>query len=511
MSGMTVFARSTDPPRDCCGQASAGPQGARKGAAMLNIDGRSTRKRLTEERRSIAPILLSDGLMALDGIWIVVSAVATKEVLHFQLANSDALSTRHFAVSLVAAFLTLIIFRGRRLYEVDELGEPTGRIREVLQGFISAVALTLALGFLLKVSGSFSRIWFVTWVSVCGIGLLALHSTAAGLLNRIDSRGLLARRVAIYGAGGRIPELLNRLALAPSKYAVLGVFDDTPPQNAGLPIAGGLDDLVALCQSQPVDEIIMSMSTLEQEKFKTALDRFSALPLAVRFCPPFSDIAEYAKGLVRHQGITLIEVLDPPLRAWDLVIKRTEDIVVGSLALFFFAIPLALAAIAIKLESKGPVFFRQERLGFNGQRIRVWKLRTMREVETGEAIVQATRRDPRITRVGKFLRMTSVDELPQLLNVIRGEMSLVGPRPYAIAHDEAFKRSLPTFVKRYKVKPGMTGWAQINGLRGEISSDMELQARLEYDLFYLEHWSIWFDMKVLGLTPVYGFVNRNAY
>lgn len=477
---------------------------------MVNIDGRLSRKR-PADGRAITPALLSDGLMILDGFWIVLSALATKFVLYFELATSDAPSTRHLAVALVTSALTLIIFRRRRLYEIDEIVEPTGRIREVLQGFISAVALTLALGFLLKVSDSFSRIWFVTWVSICGLGLLLLHSVSAGLLNRIDSRGMLARRIVIYGVSGRTVELLRRLSLAPSKYSVLGIFDDVLPGNAPCAVSGGLEDLVRLCRSQPVDEIIMSLSTLEEERFKTVLERLSELPIAVRFCPPFSNIAEYAKGFVRHQGITLIEVFDPPLRAWDLVIKRTEDIVVGALALILFSIPLTMAAIAIKLESRGPAFFRQERQGYNGQRIRVWKLRTMRVVETGASIVQATRYDPRITRVGKFLRKTSLDELPQLLNVLRGEMSLVGPRPYAVNHDEAFKDRLPSFIKRYKIKPGMTGWAQVNGLRGEISSEGDLRTRLEYDLFYLEHWSIWFDLKVLGLTPLYGFVNRNAY
>ena len=477
---------------------------------MLNSDGRLSRRQ-RKSKRVVSPTLLSDGLMILDGVWIVLSALATKIILYINLANSEAPSTRHLAVSLVAAFLTLILFRARRLYEADEIMEPTGRIREVLQGFITAIALTLALGFLMKVSSSFSRIWFVTWSVVCGFGLLFLHSLAAGMLNRIDSRGLLARQIAIYGVGERTAELVKRLSLAPSKYAVLGIFDDSPPENTPCALAGGADDLVVLCQSQPVDEIILSLPSREEERLSGLLDRFSALPVAIRYCPQFSYLAEHAKGFVRHQGVALVEVFDPPLRAWDIVVKRGEDIIIGSAALILFSIPLALAAIAIKLDSKGPIFFRQERFGYNGQKIRIWKLRTMKAVETGASIVQASKGDPRVTRVGKFLRMTSLDELPQLLNVLRGDMSLVGPRPYAITHNEAYKSLLPAFVKRYKVKPGMTGWAQINGLRGSISSERDLQIRLEYDLFYLEHWSIWFDVKVLSLTPVYGFVSRNAY
>ncbi len=481
---------------------------------MLNIDGRLLRGRhasRTSRRRVASPTLLSDCLMLLDGFWIVFSALATKAVLYLYLANSAPLDTRHLAVALVMAFMVIIIFRAQRLYEIDEIMEPTGRIRQVLQGLIIAIALTLALGFLLKVSTNFSRIWFITWTASCGLGLLLLHSSAAGALNRIDSRGMLSRQIVIYGVGTGTAELLKRLSLAPSKYTVLGVFDDFPPKDNTCALAGGSQDLIALCQSQPVDEIILALSSNEEERVSRLLEKFSALPIAVRFCPPFSYLAEHAKGFVKRQGITLIEVFDPPLRAWDLIVKRAEDVLVGSAALVLFSIPLALAAIAIKLDSRGPVFFRQERFGYNGQRIHIWKLRTMKIVETGEAVVPARRRDPRVTRVGRFLRMTSLDEVPQLLNVLRGEMSLVGPRPHAVAHDEAFKLRLPAFVRRYKVKPGMTGWAQINGMRGEISSEQDLRMRLDYDLFYLEHWSIWFDLKILSLTPLYGFISRNAY
>lgn len=478
---------------------------------MLNSDGRLLRGRRVRKGRVASPTLLSDGLMLLDGFWIIFSALATKIVLSLYLARSAPLDTRHLAVALVMAFMTIIIFRARRLYELDEIMEPTGRIRQVLQGFITAVTLTLALGFLLKVSDNFSRIWFITWTASCGLGLLFLHSLAAGALNRIDSSGMLSRQIVIYGVGTRTGELLKRLSLAPSKYTVLGVFDDLPPEDIPCALAGGAEDLIDLCQSQPVDEIILSLSNVEEERVSGLLERFGALPVAVRFCPPFSYLAQHAKGFVKHQGITLIEVFDPPLRAWDLIIKRTEDVIVGSLALILFSVPMAIAAIAIKLDSKGPVFFRQERFGYNGQRIHIWKLRTMNVVETGESIVPARRRDPRVTRVGKFLRMTSLDEVPQLLNVLRGEMSLVGPRPHAIAHDEDYKTRLPAFVGRYKVKPGMTGWAQINGSRGEISSEQDLRMRLEYDLFYLEHWSIWFDVKILSLTPLYGLIGRNAY
>ena len=195
----------------------------------------------------------------------------------------------------------------------------------------------------------------------------------------------------------------------------------------------------------------------------------------------------------------------------DPIWKRGEDLILGSLALLLFS-PLMLAiALAIKLTSPGPVFFRQKRYGLHKQPFLIWKFRTMTVCEDGDHIEQARRNDPRVTPVGAFLRRTSLDELPQLFNVLKGEMSLVGPRPHAISHDEAFRKLVPRYDERFQVRPGMTGWAQVNGYRGEIKTLEELQKRIEHDLYYIENWSLWFDLKILWLTVWRGFIHPKAY
>jgi len=193
------------------------------------------------------------------------------------------------------------------------------------------------------------------------------------------------------------------------------------------------------------------------------------------------------------------------------VLKRIEDVVLASLILLLIAVPMLLIAIAVKLTSRGPVLFRQTRYGMDGRPIRVWKFRSMTVMEDGDAVIQASRNDCRITPLGAFLRRTSLDELPQFFNVLLGDMSVVGPRPHAVAHNEQYRRQVSRYMLRHKVKPGITGWAQVNGWRGETDTLEKMQKRIEFDLDYIENWSVWWDLKIVLLTLFKGFVHRNAY
>jgi putative colanic acid biosynthesis UDP-glucose lipid carrier transferase len=206
----------------------------------------------------------------------------------------------------------------------------------------------------------------------------------------------------------------------------------------------------------------------------------------------------------------LLDVKSKPLSDWAPLVKSAEDLIVGTLALIVFAPVMALVALAVKIDDGGPILFRQRRHGLNKRVIHVLKFRTMRVMEDGAAVTQAISGDPRITRIGRFLRMTSLDELPQLFNVIRGEMSLVGPRPHALVHDDHFGEMLERYANRHQVKPGMTGWAQVCGLRGPTETPDKMRARVEHDLVYIQQWSLWFDLKILAMTVVLGFTNRNA-
>ncbi|RMN38205.1 hypothetical protein ALQ60_200109 [Pseudomonas syringae pv. papulans] len=210
-------------------------------------------------------------------------------------------------------------------------------------------------------------------------------------------------------------------------------------------------------------------------------------------------------------GLASISIFDSPMDgAWSLA-KRAEDIVLSSLILLLIAVPLLTIAAAIKLTSTGPVLFRQRRYGLDGRSIMVWKFRSMRVQENTDGVLQATRNDARVTPLGRFLRRTSLDELPQFFNVLHGDMSIVGPRPHAIAHNEQYRGQVSGYMLRHKVKPGITGWAQINGWRGETDTLDKMRMRVEFDLDYIEHWSIWLDLKIILLTLLKGFVNKNAF
>jgi len=210
--------------------------------------------------------------------------------------------------------------------------------------------------------------------------------------------------------------------------------------------------------------------------------------------------------------LAFLDVFERPLSGWDLVLKNLEDRILGPILCLIFLVPCLLIALIVKLDSRGPVLFRQPRFGFNNNLVNVLKFRTMyadRPEEPG--VPQATRNDPRVTRVGRFLRRSSLDELPQLWNVLRGEMSLVGPRPHAVDHNRHYAAMIDEYLGRHRVKPGMTGWAQVNGLRGETQTVEQMRARVKYDLEYIDHWSLWFDLRILFLTLFVGFVSRKAY
>ena len=210
-------------------------------------------------------------------------------------------------------------------------------------------------------------------------------------------------------------------------------------------------------------------------------------------------------------GLATISIFDTPMDGPNAVLKRIEDVVLASLILLLIAVPMLLIAIAVKLTSRGPVLFRQTRYGMDGRPIRVWKFRSMTVMEDGAAVTQASRNDCRITPLGAFLRRTSLDELPQFFNVLLGDMSVVGPRPHAVAHNEQYRRQVSRYMLRHKVKPGITGWAQVNGWRGETDTLEKMQKRIEFDLDYIENWSVWWDLKIVLLTLFKGFVHRNAY
>jgi putative colanic acid biosynthesis UDP-glucose lipid carrier transferase len=357
---------------------------------------------------------------------------------------------------------------------------------------------------------------------LAGVPLLALASYRVVLrqvLKALRFRGFNTRKVVVVGAGSLGVRLAGNIAQAPwMGLDLIGFYDDEriepvtlPGQKIQLGISGNLEQLVHQARAGEFDCIYIALPMRSEERIRWLVGELSDTTTSVYIVP---DVFVFDLLHARSQniaGIPTISIFDSPMVGAGALIKRLEDIVLSSLILCLIAAPMLVISAAVKLTSPGPVFFRQKRYGIDGRSIEVWKFRSMRVMENGVAVTQATRKDSRITPLGAFLRRTSLDELPQFINVLLGDMSIVGPRPHAIAHNEQYRGQISSYMLRHKVKPGITGWAQVNGWRGETDTLEKMEKRVEFDLAYINNWSLWWDLKIVFLTLFKGFVHKNAY
>jgi putative colanic acid biosynthesis UDP-glucose lipid carrier transferase len=386
----------------------------------------------------------------------------------------------------------------------------------VLSWLVVPAALSLV-AFSTKTSADYSRVVSFSWFLAAPIGLVLARVVARVILIRVRRAGWNLQRIAIAGSSKNVEALCAELTGDPWQgVRVVGVFDDRrdPKRRAAndvLPNGGDFADMLAACRRGEIDAVYLNLPLAAKARTEHLLaalaDSTASVFLVADFftydlmCASWSIVGRYP----------VVSVHDTPFRGSTALLKRVEDIVIGSLILTVISVPLLLIALAVKLTSKGPVFFAQRRYGLNGRPIRVLKFRTMSVCEDGPRIVQATRDDKRITRLGRFLRKTSLDELPQFFQVLTGEMSIVGPRPHAVAHNEEYRSLIRGYMLRHKVKPGITGWAQVNGWRGETPEVAMMEKRLQHDLEYIKSWSLLLDMKIILLTVFGKKKNQNAY
>ena len=260
-----------------------------------------------------------------------------------------------------------------------------------------------------------------------------------------------------------------------------------------------------------IDIVFIALPIIKEKKIKELINGLSDSTVITYIVPDLfmSELLNTRWGYMGN--LPILSIHDRPFTGIDGWLKRFEDLVLGSLILMLIAAPMCVIAIAIKLSSKGPVLFKQHRYGITGDEISVWKFRTMNVCENGDDIKQATKEDERVTRLGKFLRCYSLDELPQFINVLQGPMSIVGPRPHAVAHNELYRKEISGYMLRHAIKPGITGWAQINGWRGETDTLNKMEKRVEHDHWYIKNWSLWLDLRIIYLTTIYGFTSKQAY
>jgi len=424
-------------------------------------------------------------------------------------------------VAAFTALATVAIFELLQLYMLPAFTSFIQQMPRVLLGWTAAFALLLAGVFFLKMGHEFSRVWFALWYATGAAALLAERLAVASLVRHWTSQGRLFRRAAIYGGGMITEKLIGELEIdVDSDVRIMGVFDDRGDDRvdrivAGYPRLGGLGELVEFARSTRLDVVIVALPITAEKRLLQVTRSLSVLPAEVKLPAGSTELRFTADTYSRVGKVAMIDLLEKPIADWGTVAKWAFDKVVGLLALALLS-PLMLAvAIAIKLDSPGPVLFRQKRHGFNNELIEIFKFRSM-YVDRCDANAArlVTKDDPRVTRVGRFIRKTSLDELPQLFNVLAGSLSLVGPRPHALEAKAAGKLYVSVvdgYFGRHKVKPGITGWAQINGWRGETDTPEKIQRRVEHDIYYIENWSLLLDAYILLKTPFALLKSENAY
>jgi Undecaprenyl-phosphate glucose phosphotransferase len=447
-----------------------------------------------------AKVVLSGTMRICDAAVVVGAGLGAYFLRH----GSLNLASHYLLAIVVATLLTANALHVARLYDQRNLGNVQMQLGTLTGAWLVVVLLLITLAFFSKTSDSFSRSWAVMWFAASLGGFILLRAAMMWQLGQWQRAGRLATRIAILGEGETAEALCRHIASQEAaSTALAGVFAAD---------RAGLDALSALTQSGQVDEIVLALPWGDDGRLAEALRGLRTLSVNVRLAPEVIDPPVPPRGFSTLAGVPMLNVYERPLSGWSLVLKAIEDRLLGALILLLVLPLMALTALAIHLDSPGPALFRQRRYGFNNNEFTVFKFRTMTiGPESGDAVSQARREDPRVTRVGAFLRRTSLDELPQLFNVLRGEMSLVGPRPHAVLHNKQYAEIIDGYLGRHRVKPGITGWAQVNGLRGETDTPDKMHQRVEHDLYYIDHWSLLFDLRILFLTFFVGFVNRNAY
>jgi len=363
-----------------------------------------------------------------------------------------------------------------------------------------------------------TRAGIVAWFVAAPLVVVATRAVLRLYQRRIRAKGRNVRGLAIVGCTEIGFQLARNIERAPwSGLRTVGFFDDRPPlRRATLPAdvaacVGNIDELVAQARDGRVHMIYITLPLRAENRIKTVLSRLADTTASVYLVPDFYVYELLHSRWINVGGLPAVSVFENPFYGVDGIVKRMLDVVLGSVALVFAALPMAVVAAAVKLSSPGPVFFRQKRYGLDGRPIDVWKFRSMRVQENGATVTQAVKSDPRVTKVGAFIRKTSLDELPQLFNVLEGTMSLVGPRPHANAHNEHYRKQIQGYMLRHKVKPGITGLAQVSGWRGETDTLDKMERRIECDHQYIRDWSPWLDVKILFRTVFTVLSKQNAY
>lgn len=404
-------------------------------------------------------------------------------------------------MQLLLASAFVMMLTSSLVYRAWRGGQLPAMLGRVALAWIITWGVIMTWLVLTKTSEDYSRIWLGTWAMgsllLTWLGRVSLYF----FMSWLQGSGVNELRVLLVGSGRSVQDIRRRVkASAWTGYKVVGV---TPGDSAKM-----LEDVVAKLNP---DEVWICQQPGDMKAAENVLHTLRHSTANIRLVPDLTMLQLVNHGVSIVVGVPMLDISSTPMEGGNQLVKWLEDKILGLLILILISPLLLVIAIAVKVTSSGPIIFKQKRLGWNSETIEVYKFRSMYVHQEDLGVTQATRGDSRITPLGRFLRSTSLDELPQFINVLQGTMSIVGPRPHAIAHNMEYRELIPRYMLRHKVKPGITGWAQVNGLRGETDTLEKMEARVRADIYYIEHWSLWFDLRIIFMTVFKGFTGENAY
>lgn len=435
--------------------------------------------------------------------------------------SDDSLAVLIAAVAYYFAAISNDVYKSWRIAHISL------ELKRVFISWVIGFLCVLIAALLFGILDEKSRTDILSWAALTAVVLVGWHAGLRLVSRKVRSRGKNSRRAAIIGATPTGLELANHIAASPwMGINLLGFYDDRSPDSAKQnrkddnqrieeigPHAymGNIEAALAAARDGDIDLVFVALPFLAENRVREIVNEFSDTTASIFYAHDYSAF-DLLTGRLFMLGDTLVMSLrETPFFGLDALMKRIEDIILSTAILLVVAAPCLLISIGVKVTSPGPVLFKQKRYGLNGAPITVWKFRTMTVQQDGDDIPQARKDDDRVTPFGRFLRRTSLDELPQFVNVLMGDMSVVGPRPHAVAHNEKYRKLIKSYMFRHTIKPGITGWAQVNGYRGETDTPEKMKKRIEYDLEYIRRWSVFFDLKIVWLTILRGFNDKNAY
>lgn len=418
---------------------------------------------------------------------------------------------------VITALLTLIVFSTSGIYTSWRGKRWLHQARIVTMVWLSIVIILILIAFLTKTSDTFSRQWMAMWTTVAWVSLLSFRFGFHKLLQNMRKKGWNHKRIIIVGTGELARSVARNLGGASwTGLDIIAFYDDdvcsVTRMIDGIDVKCGIDNLHNIVQQNQINEVWLALPLKEEKRMKSILLNLRHSTVNIRFVPGIFGFRLFNHSITEVAGLPVIDLNSSPMIGVNRFLKEVEDRVLSLLILIIISPLIILISAGVKLTSPGPIIFKQMRHGWDGKPVKIYKFRTMvLHQEKPGIFTQAFVGDSRITKFGSFLRRTSLDELPQFFNVLQGKMSIVGPRPHPIPLNEEFMDQIDAYMLRHKVKPGITGWAQIHGWRGPTDTLEKMKRRVEYDLYYIEHWSLWLDFKIIFMSFFSGFIHKNAY